>query len=60
MSQLTAQELAKLRKSALHSVTLSTEMKTTVVDAKLKEFTAEVKKVLAKKNVVLEMLVVQR
>jgi hypothetical protein len=35
-------------------------MKTTVVDAKLKEFTAEVKKVLAKKNVVLEMLVVQR
>jgi hypothetical protein len=60
MSQLSPSELTKVCKSALHSVTLSTEMKTTVVDAKLKEFTAEVKKVLAKKNVVLEMLVVQR
>ena len=60
MSKLSPSEIEKVRKSALHSVTLSTEMKTTVVDAKLKEFTAEVKKVLAKKNVVLEMLVVQR
>jgi hypothetical protein len=60
MSQLSPSELTKVRKSALHSVTLSTEMKTTVVDAKLKEFTAEVKKVLTKKNFVLEMLVVQR
>ena len=50
MSQLSPSELTKVRKSALHSVTLSTEMKTTVVDAKLKEFTAEVKKVLTKKN----------
>ena len=48
MSQLSPAEIEKVRKSALHSFTLSSEMKTTVVDAKLTEFTAEVKKVLAK------------
>ena len=57
---LNPQEIAKVRKSSLHSVSLSSEMKTSIVDAKLKEFTTEVKKELAKKNVVLEMLVVQR
>jgi len=60
MSKLSSQELDKVRKAAIQSVTLSSEMKTSVVDAKLKEFTTEVKKELAKKNVVLEMLVVQR
>ena len=51
MSNLTQTELAKVRKAALHSVTLSNEMKTTVADSKLKELTAEIKKLLANKNI---------
>jgi len=49
MSNLTQTEIAKVRKAALHSVTLSSEMKTSVVDTKLRELNAEIKKVLAKK-----------
>ena len=56
MSNLTQTELAKIRKAALHSVTLSSDMKSTVVDAKLRELTAEIKKVLAKKNASVEVL----
>ena len=43
---LNPQELAKVRKSALHSVTLSYDTKTSVVDAKLRELNAEIKKQL--------------
>ena len=56
MSNLTQTELTKVRKSALHFVTLSSEMKTSVVDAKLRELNAEIKKVLAKKNASVEVL----
>ena len=56
MSNLTQTELTKVRKSALHFVTLSSEMKTSVVDAKLRELNAEIKKVLAKKNASVEAL----
>ena len=54
---LSPQELAKVRKSSLHSVSLSSEMKTSAVDAKLREITAEIKKVLAKKNTSVEVLI---
>ncbi len=50
MSQLSPQELEKVRKAAIQSVTLSSEMKTSVVDAKLRELSAEIKKVLTRKN----------
>ena len=53
---LTPQEHAKVHKSALFSVTLSYETKTSVVDAKLRELTAEIKKLLAKKNASVEVL----
>ena len=56
MSNLTQTELGKIRKAALHSVTLSSDMKSNVVDAKLRELTAEIKKVLAKKNASVEVL----
>ena len=56
MSNLTQTELAKVRKAALHSVTLSSDMKATVVDSKLRELAAEIKKVLAKKNASVEVL----
>ena len=53
---LTSTELAKMRKVALHSVKLSSDMKTSAVDSKLRELTAEIKKVLAKKNASVEVL----
>jgi hypothetical protein len=54
---LTPQELAKVRKLSIHSVSLSSEMKTSIVDAKLRELNAEIKKVLAKKNASVEVLI---
>lgn len=57
MSQLSASEVAKVRKAALHSVTLSSELKTSVVDVKLRELTAEIKKVLAKNGMTIEIFV---
>ena len=58
MSNLTQSELTKFRKSAIHSVKLSSEMKTSVADSKLRELSAEIKKVLAKKNASVEVLLV--
>ena len=57
MSQLSPSELAKIRKASLHSVTLSSNTKTSIVDAKLRELNAEIKKVLAKKNASVEVLI---
>ena len=54
---LNPQELAKVRKAALHSVTLSSDTKTSVVDAKLRELAAEIKKVLAKNGMTIEIFV---
>ena len=56
MSNLTQIEIAKVRKAAIHSETLSSEMKTTVVDAKLKELIQDIKKVLLRKDAVLEIV----
>ena len=57
MSQLSPSELAKMRKATLHSVTLSSEMKISVVDSKLRELSAEIKKVLAKNGMTIEIFV---
>ena len=57
MSQLSPSELAKVRKAAIHSVTLSSDTKSSAVDAKLRELNAEIKKVLAKKNTSVEVLI---
>jgi hypothetical protein len=56
MSNLTQTELTKFRKASLHSVTLSSDTKTSIVDAKLRELAAEIKKVLSKKNASVEVL----
>ena len=55
MSQLSASELGKIRKVALHSVTLSSELKTSAVDSKLRELAADIKKVLAKNGMTIEI-----
>ena len=57
MSNLTQSELTKVRKAALYSVTISNEMKSSVVDAKLRELNAEIKKVLAKNGMTIEIFV---
>ena len=57
MSNLTQSELTKFRKSAIYSFTLSSEMKTSVVDTKLRELNAEIKKVLAKNGMTIEIFV---
>ena len=56
---LTPQELAKVRKVALHSVTLSSEMKTSVIDAKLRELAAEIKKKPTRKDEIFEIILVK-
>jgi hypothetical protein len=58
MSNLTQTELTKVRKAAIHSVTLSSEMKTSAVDSKLRNFTQEIKKLLLKNGVLVEVVVV--
>ena len=57
MSNLTQSELAKVRKAALQSVTLSSDMKATAVDARLKKLLQELKKLLLRNGVV-EVVVV--
>ena len=52
MSQLSPSEITKVRKAALHSVTLSSELKTSVVDVKLRDLAANMKKVLAKNGTI--------
>ena len=56
MSNLTQSDLTKVRKAAIHSITLSSEMKTTVVESRLKELMQDIKKNLVKKDVDLEIV----
>ena len=56
MSNLTQAELTKVRKAAIHSVTLSSEMKATVVESRLKELIQDIKKHLSKKDTAVEVL----
>ena len=59
MNNLTQTELSKVRKSALHSVTLSSEMKTSVIDAKLRELIAEIKKKIPKNDERFELILLR-
>jgi len=56
MSNLTQTELTKVRKSALHSVAISSEMKTSAVDTKLRVLSAEIKKLLSTKSGNIEVI----
>ena len=59
MSALSQQELAKVRKAAEESVTLSNEMKQSFVDEKIRSLNASIKKLLMRKDATLEILVVR-
>ena len=56
MNNPTKSELAKVRKVVLHSVTLSNEIKATVMESRLKELIREIKKIFIKKDTALEMV----
>ena len=59
MSALSQQELAKVRKAAEESVTLSNEMKQSFVDEKIRSLNASIKKLFAKKDVTVEIFVMK-
>ena len=59
MSALSQQELAKVRKAAEESVTLSNEMKQSFVDEKIRSLNVSIKKLLMRKDATLEILVVR-
>ena len=59
MSGLSQQELAKVRKTAEESVTLSNEMKQSVVDEKIRTLNASIKKLVAKKDATVEIFVLK-
>ncbi len=56
---LSQQELAKVRKTAEESVTLSNDMKSTAVDEKLRTLNAAVKKIIAKQDATVEIFVMK-
>ena len=59
MSAISLHELEKLRKSALFSTRLSNEMKSQIIDAKVRELVAEIKRYISKSNAVIEVLVLK-
>ena len=57
---LSQQDLAKVRKTAEESVTLSNDMKSTAVDEKLRTLNASIKKILfSKKDASVEIFVMK-
>ena len=59
MSALSQQELAKVRKAAEESVTLSNEMKQSFVDEKIRSLNASIKTLVAKKDVTVDIFVMK-
>jgi len=56
---LSQQEIKKIQQNALESLTLGNDMKSTAVDEKLRSLNASVKKLLAKKDVKIEIFVMK-
>ena len=59
MSQLSLSELAKARKVADVSITLKNEMKQSFVEEKLRTLNASIKKLLMKKDAIVEIFVLK-
>ena len=59
MSAISLQELEKLRKSALFSTRLSNEMKSQIIDAKVRELVFEIKRNISKQNAVIEVILLK-
>jgi len=59
MSQLSPAELTKVRKLADASITLKNEMKQSVIEEKLRILNASIKKMLIKKDITVEIIVIK-
>ena len=59
MSAISLQELEKLRKNALFSTRLSNEMKSQVIDAKVRELVSEIKRNISKPDAVIEVFLLK-
>lgn len=59
MSAISLQELEKLRKNALFSTRLSNEMKSQIIDAKVRELVSEIKRNISKQNAVIEVILLK-
>ena len=55
MSNLTPQEIAKVRNSSIKSLTVSSDIKSTIVDSNLRDFIIHIKKLLSSKKVIIEI-----
>ena len=55
MSNLTPQEFAKVRNSAIKSITLSADIKPSIVDLNLRDFIIDIKKLLSNKKTIIEI-----
>lgn len=60
MSKLSPQELQKVRKLAFYEDLLTSDMKDSVINAKLRNLNAEIKKALAKKGTIVDIFVLKR
>ena len=60
MSALSHQELVKLRKVANEYTNLSSEIKQSVIDEKIKTLNSSIKKLLMKKDSVIEIFVLTK
>ena len=59
MSQLSPSEITKVRKLADASITLKNEMKQSVIEEKLRILNASIKKMLIKKDITVEIIVIK-
>lgn len=59
MSAISLQELEKLRKNTLFSTRLSNEMKSQIIDAKVRELVSEIKRNISKQNAVIEVVLLK-
>ena len=59
MSKLSPQELEKIHKLADASITLKNEMKQSVIEEKLRTLNVSIKKLLMKKDTIIEIFVVR-
>ena len=60
MSNLTQSELTKVRKLAFYEDLLTSDTKDSVINTKLRNLNAEIKKALSKKDTIVDIFVLRR
>ena len=60
MSKLSPQELEKMHKLAFYEDLLTSDMKDSAINSKLRNLNAEIKKALAKKGTIVDIFILRR